>query len=116
MIAASGSLMLFVLLRVSASNIGASGIALENDGVSLRILGGPDETFRPAQVSPIIFISLERDDFFSLRSHAQIAINDGKGTLFTHHPEKTRRDYMDSAKSQRSSLVVNSNRCRSVTA
>src|ERR1700675_1060259 len=67
---------------------------------------------RLAEITPIIFIGTEGEDFFSLSGETQIRGDDGECAVFSHHREKTRRNNVDAGESQRLRMLGGLNHFR----
>jgi len=46
------------------------------------------------QVTPVVLIGPESEDFFALPRKAQVRSNDGENALFRQYGQKMRRDYV----------------------
>src|ERR1700682_3957173 len=73
--------------------------------ILLEVLSRLRHILGPSEIPPIIIIGAKAEDFFSVSSQAQIGVDDGKNSVFTHHRKKARRNYVDSRKSQRLHLL-----------
>ena len=68
---------------------------------SLQIFRGLSHTFRRPQIAPVILVRAEAKNLLSLSRGAKVRSDDRKRPFLAEHGKKTRRNYMDSTKSQR---------------
>src|SRR6202041_1995747 len=71
-------------------------------GLLLQIEAGLDHVIRPAQITPVVIVRPERQDFFSSGGQPQIGSHDREDAILLHQFEQARRNNVDAGKSNAS--------------
>lgn len=88
------------LLRKRLPQQGARVYKLQEDLLLLQIEGGLLKVGGAAEVTPVVFVSAEGEDFFALGREAEVGFDDRENAFFGEQGEKARGDDVDAGEGE----------------
>src|ERR1700681_4658936 len=92
--------ILWPMLRTLLGQRRCADVGCLSDQIIFYILLGLADTFRLAQVAPIVFVGAESLNLFTLSGQAQICRNDRENAFFRKQREYPRRDHVNAGEGQ----------------